>query len=76
MACIDMELDAHNLNSAQPMLQTLRALEKLMPGQILKVTTTEPRSVSIFEQMCVQLGHKLMQIIDWDGEYTFLLQKA
>lgn len=76
MAYIDMELNAQNMTSPQPMVQTLRAMDQLTAGQVLKVTTTEPRSIPNFEAMCSQLGHKIMQIIDWDGEYTFLLQKA
>ncbi len=76
MAYIDMELNAQNMASPQPMVQTLRAMDQLSAGQVLKVTTTEPRSVRNFEAMCFQLGHKLMEIIAWDGEYTFLLQKA
>ena len=76
MAYIDMELNAQNMPSPQPMLQTLRAMDQLTAGQVLKVTTNEPRSISNFEAMCGQLGHKIMEIIDWDGEYTFLLQKA
>jgi len=76
MAYIDMELNAQNMTSPQPMVQTLRAMDQLLAGQILKVTTNEPRSIPNFEAMCYQLGHKLMEIVDWDGEYTFLLQKA
>ncbi|VAW91097.1 hypothetical protein MNBD_GAMMA21-2106 [hydrothermal vent metagenome] len=76
MAYIDMELNAQNMTSPQPMVQTLRAMDQLSAGQVLKVTTTEPRSIPNFEAMCAQLGHKIMQIIDWDGEYTFLLQKV
>ncbi len=76
MAYIDMELNAQNMTSPQPMVKTLRAMDQLRAGQVLKVTTTEPCSIPNFEAMCSQLGHKIMQIIDWDGEYTFLLQKA
>ena len=75
MAYIDMELDVSNLNSPQPMLHTLRAMDKLMDGQILRVTTTEPASVKNFEQMCQQTGHTLMAIQEWDDEITFLLRK-
>ena len=76
MAYIDMELNAQNMRSPQPMVQALRAMDQLATGQILKVTTNEPRSVHNFEAMCYQLGHKLMEIVAWNGEYTFLLQKV
>jgi tRNA 2-thiouridine synthesizing protein A len=75
MPCIDMEVNAQNLKSPQPMMKALWAIEKMKSGQVLKVTTDEPRSISNFEAMCTQLGHKLMEIIDWDGEYTLLVKK-
>ena len=76
MAFIDMEINAQNMTSPQPMVKALRAIEHMASGRILKVTTDEPRSISNFEAMCSQLGHKLMEIIDWDGEYTLLVKKA
>ncbi|MGD8783638.1 MAG: sulfurtransferase TusA family protein [Thioalkalispiraceae bacterium] len=76
MAYIDMEINAQNLKSPRPMLKTLRAIESLGSGQVLKVTTDEPLSISNIEAICGQLGHSLMEIIDWDGEYTLLVKKA
>jgi len=76
MAYIDMELNAQNMTSPQPMVHALRAMDNLQTGQVLKVTTNEPRSISNFEAMCYQLGHKLMEIVDWNGEYTLLVRKA
>lgn len=76
MPYIDMEVNAQNLKSPQPMMKALWAIEKMKSGQVLKVTTDEPRSISNFEAMCTQLGHKLMEIIDWDGEYTLLVKKV
>ena len=76
MAFIDMEINAQNMISPQPMVKALRAIEHMASGQILKVTTDEPRSITNFEAMCSQLGHKLMETIDWNGEYTLLVKKA
>ena len=76
MAYIDMEINAQNMKSPQPLVKALRAIERMHSGQVLKVTTDEPRSIGNFEAMCCQLGHKLMEIIDWDGEYTLLVKKA
>jgi len=76
MAYIDMEINTLNLKSPQPMVKALRAIDSMRSGQVLKVTTDEPLSISNFEAMCLQLGHKLMEIIDWDGEYTLLVKKA
>ena len=76
MAYIDIEIDAQNMKSPHPMVKALRAFDSMHSGQVLKVTTDEANSISKFETMCLQLGHKLMEIIDWDGEYTLLVKKA
>ena len=76
MAYIDMEINAQNMQSPLPMVKALRAIEAMNSGQVLKITTNEPRSIGNFEAMCYQLGHKLMEVIDWDGEYTLLVKKA
>lgn len=76
MGMIDKKLDVRNLQSPQPMLHALRAMDKLNAGQILMVTTTESASVNNIQAMCDQTGHNLMQIIDWDNEYTFMIRCA
>ena len=75
MAYIDMELNAEHMPAPMPLMKALRAIDAMLPGQVLKVTTSAAESISNFEQMCRQLGHKLLEIIDWDGEYTLLVQK-
>lgn len=76
MAYIDMEIDTANLITLKPILSALRAMDKLKPGQVLKITTYGAKSVSNFEKLCQQLGHKLMEIVNWDDEYTLLVKKA
>ena len=75
MAYIDMELNVEHMTAPKPLMKALRAIDALLPGQVLKVTTSEQKSIGNFESMCQQLGHKLIEIIDWDGEYTLLVQK-
>ena len=75
MAHIDMELDVENMPAPMPLIKALRALETLLPGQVLKITTSEQNSMLSFEGMCQQLGHNLLEIVDWNGEYTLLVEK-
>ena len=75
MAYIDMELNAENMPAPMPLMKALRAIDTMLPGQVLKVTTSAADSINNFENMCRQLGHKLIEIIDWNGEYTLLVQK-
>lgn len=75
MAYIDMELNAENMPAPMPLMKALRAIDSMLPGQVLKITTSAADSISNFENMCRLLGHKLIEIIDWNGEYTLLVQK-
>jgi len=71
-----MEIDNVNLLAPQPLLSTLRAMDKLKPGQVLKITTHEAGAVNNLVRLCQQLGYKLMEIVDWEDEYTLLVKKA
>jgi TusA-related sulfurtransferase len=75
MAYIDMELNVENMPTPVPLMKALRAIDSMLPGQILKVTTSAAESINNFETMCRTLGHKLLEVIDWNGEYTLLVQK-
>lgn len=75
MAYIDMDLNIEHLSAAKPLLQALRAIDALLPGQILKITTSEARAIGHFAGMCRTLGHTLLEIVAWDDEYTLLVEK-
>lgn len=76
MFTISKELDTRFLNPAQPLLRTLRALQELKIGQILKLTTTDRNAIRNMETLCRQTGQKLMQYMDWGSEITFLIRKC
>ena len=75
MAYIDMDLNFEHLSAPKPLMQALGAIDALLPGQVLKVTTCEARAIRNFASMCRSLGHKLLEIVAWDGEYTLLVEK-
>ena len=75
MAYFDKEIDALTL-APQPLLNALQALDKLKPGQVLKITTYSAKTLRTFELFCQQLGHKLLEIVDWNGEYTLMVKKT
>lgn len=75
MAYIDMELNVEHMPAPMPMVKALRAMDALLPGQVLKVTSSEQKSIMNFEGLCQQLGHKLIEVVDWNGEYTLLVEK-
>jgi tRNA 2-thiouridine synthesizing protein A len=75
MFSISKELNTRFLNPAQPVLRTLRAMDSLESGQVLKLTTTEHDAIRNMETLCQQTGLVLMQYMDWDGEFTFYIRK-
>lgn len=76
MFTISKELDTRFLNPAQPILRTLRAIDDLESGQVLKLTTTERNAIEDMEMLCNKTGLVLMQYMDWNGEYTFFIRKS
>ena len=76
MAYIDMEIDTINPVTTNPIFAALRAMDKLKPGQVLKITTNKAGVVGQFEKVCQELGYQLMEIIDWEDEYTLLVKKS
>lgn len=75
MFTISKELDTRHLNPPQPNLRTLRAIQQLKSGQVLKLTTTDNNAILNMESLCRQTGLVLMQYMDWDGEWTFFIRK-
>ncbi len=75
MNAIDMELDARGLNCPLPILRAKKSISQLGDGQTLKVLATDPGSVKDFESFCKQTGNELLQSLEHDGEFSFLIKK-
>jgi len=75
MFTVAKELDTRFLNPPQPVLRTLRAMQDMDVGQVLKLTTTENNAINNMESFCRHAGLVLMQYMDWDGELTFYIRK-
>ena len=76
MSEFDAELDACNLACPLPILKTKVLLNKMAPGQQLKVEATDPHSQVDFEAYCARTSHELIDS-SLDGDvYTFLIRRA
>jgi tRNA 2-thiouridine synthesizing protein A len=71
----DKELDARGLSCPLPILKTKKSLGELVPGQVLKVVTTDPGSVKDMQAFAGQTGHALVASSQDDRTYTFYLRK-
>ena len=72
---IKEELDARGLSCPLPILKTKKAIDGLKSGEILKMTATDPGSVSDMDSWSKRTGHKLVEQSQNDGEFVFFIKK-
>ncbi len=75
MSNFDQELDARGLNCPLPILRAKKTLNAMSGGQILKIMATDPGSVKDFEAFAKQTGNELLDSLELDGEFHFMLKK-
>jgi tRNA 2-thiouridine synthesizing protein A len=71
----DREVDARGLNCPLPILRTKKALNDMVSGQLLRVLATDPGSVRDFEAFAKQTGNQLLQHVEQDGVFSFLVKR-
>lgn len=71
----DVELDARGLNCPLPILRTKKSLTVMSPGQVLKVTSTDPGSIKDMQAFSKQTGNELVSLSESGGEYLFFLKR-
>ena len=71
----DSELDCQGLNCPLPILKTKKAMDGLSSGQILKMMATDPGSVNDVQSWTKRTGNPLMDHSEYNGVYSFLIQK-
>ena len=72
----DESLDAKGLNCPLPVLRTKVVLNRMQPGQILRVEATDPHATIDFQAYCARTGHEILSIVDSDGVITFIIRRA
>ena len=71
----DQVLDVKGLNCPMPLLRAKLVLDKMEPGQHLRVEATDPHSVPDFEAFCDKTGHALIACQEHEGVFDFLLRR-
>ena len=71
----DNELDARGLSCPLPILRTKKSLSAMSPGQVLKVTATDPGSIKDMEAFSRQTGNELLSASEENGEYIFYMKR-
>ena len=72
----DQLLDARGLNCPLPILRAKQSLNNMQDGQVLRILATDPGAMEDFQAFARQSGYLLLEAIEVDGEFHFLLQKT
>lgn len=73
---IDVNLDVTGHKCPVPVLRVRRTLERMTPGNILKVVATDPMTQIDIPHFCRQGGHDLLEMGITDGVCCFMIKKA
>lgn len=76
MSDVTKELDTTGLNCPMPILRAKKALKDLQPGDILRVTATDPGSVKDFEAFAKQTGNELLDSLTEGDTFIYRLKKG
>ena len=72
----DEDLDAKGLNCPLPVLRTKVVLNRMKPGQVLRVEATDPHAIIDFEAYCARTGHELLRTNQSDGVIEFFIRRT
>lgn len=76
MDSFDLHLNTNGLNCPLPLLRLKKALQTLEPGQVVRVSATDPASVLDFGVFVEQTGHRLLQQWQEDEAFLYLIRKG
>ncbi|MDP6427008.1 MAG: sulfurtransferase TusA family protein [Rhodospirillales bacterium] len=73
---MNQELDTSGLKCPLPVLKAKKALRAMEPGEVIRVTATDPDSMQDFPEYCANAGHQLLQAAEAEGVFTFRIRKS
>ena len=71
----DSELNCEGLNCPLPILKTKKAMDSLNSGEMLKMSATDPGSVSDMDSWTKRTGNDLVSHSEDGGIHTFIIRK-
>ena len=75
MSEYDIELNCEGLNCPLPILKTKKAIDGMLSGQIMKMTSTDPGSASDVDSWSKRTGNNLVTHALDGGVHTFVIKK-
>lgn len=73
---VDQILDAKGELCPMPVVRSRLAMDKLKPGQVLQVLSTDPASCDDFPAWCRAQKHTLVESSQESGIYLYLIRKG
>jgi tRNA 2-thiouridine synthesizing protein A len=71
----DTMLDTRGLKCPLPVLRARKAMQRVAPGEVLRVLATDPGTVRDFKAYCEATGHELIEQSEQGSEFTFRIRK-
>jgi tRNA 2-thiouridine synthesizing protein A len=71
-----LELDASGLFCPEPVMLLHNKIRDIGVGQLLKLVATDPSTRRDVPKFCHFLGHELLESIEKDGSFVYLIRKA
>jgi tRNA 2-thiouridine synthesizing protein A len=72
----DETLDTSDLVCPMPIIKTKKALDGMKVGQILKMISTDPGSVSDMKAWAGKTGHELLSQQESGDQFVFYIRKT
>jgi tRNA 2-thiouridine synthesizing protein A len=76
MYAVDVELDVRGLRCPMPLMKVSKALKDMANGQTIRVTATDPGSMSDFKGWTQKTGNTLLEAKEEGGIYTYTIRKG
>lgn len=72
----DLVLDARGLLCPMPVVKAGKEIQKLDPGQVLKILATDRGSVADVPAWAEDTGNELLEWHEDDGVFTYLVRRG
>jgi len=69
-------VDASDLACPMPVIKTKQALDEMKVGEVLKMISTDPGSVSDIKAWTAKTGHELISHEESGDRYVFYIRKT
>lgn len=71
----EIVLDVTGLSCPLPVLKTNKALQSLVPGQVLVIEATDSRAEQDIRELCRTKGHYYLSSAEIDGKWVIRIRK-